>query len=48
MTNVNYQSLLSTSVTVTGALLASLGGCSVRGMLLELNVSILESGSPGI
>ena len=45
--NVDYQLLLRTSVTVTGALLASLGGCSITGMSVELNVSIIESGSQG-
>ena len=45
--NVDYQPLLRTSVTVTGALLASLGGCSITGMSLELNVSIVESESQG-
>ena len=47
ITNLNYQQLLGTSVTVTGALLASLGGCSITGMTLGLNVSIMESGSQG-
>ena len=48
VTDINYQPLLRTSVTVTGALLVSLGGCSVSGMSLRLNVSIIESGSKGI
>ena len=47
VTNVDYQPLLRTSITVTGALLASLGGCSITGMSLGLNVSIMESGSQG-
>ena len=47
VTNLNYQPLLGTSVTVTGALLASLGGCSIRGMTLGLNISIVVSGSQG-
>ena len=48
ITDVNYQLLLSTPITVTGALLAGLGGCSVSGMSLRLNVSIIESESKGI
>ena len=48
VTNVDYQPLLRTSVTVTGALLASLGGCSITEMSLGLNVSItVESGNQG-
>ena len=44
---INYQPQLRASVTVTGAFLASLGGCSIRGMSLGLNISILESRSQG-
>ena len=47
VTNADYQPLLNTSVTVIGALLASLGGCTVLGMSLGLNVSIMEPGSRG-
>ena len=47
VSNLDYQPLLMTSVTVTGALLASLGGCSVSGMPMRLNVSIVEPGSKG-
>ena len=47
VTNLDYQPLLMTSITVTGALLASLGGCSVSGMSMRLNVSIVEPGIKG-
>ena len=47
VTNADYQPLLMTSITVTGALLASLGGCTVLEMSLGLNVSIMEPGSRG-
>ena len=47
ITDVNYQPQLQASVTVTGGFLASLGGCSIRGMSLGLDISILESRSQG-
>ena len=43
-----YHPLLSTPVTVTGALLVSPGSCSIAGMSLQLNVSFVESQSAGI
>ena len=47
ITKVDYQPLLGTSVTVTGALLASLGNCSIAGMSLGLTVTFTESDSQG-
>ena len=46
--DVDYQPLLRASITVTGALLASLGECSISGMSLGLIISIIESGSKGM
>jgi hypothetical protein len=48
VTDIGYQALLRTSITVNGALLVSLQGCSVSGMSLGLNISIIESKSEGI
>ena len=47
ITGVNYQPQLWAPITVTGAFLASLGGCFIRGMSLGLDISILESRSQG-
>ena len=48
ITNIGYQALLRTSITVTGALLVSLGRCSVSGISIGLNISIIGSESAGI
>ena len=48
VTDIGYQALLRTSITVTDALLVSLGHCSVSGMTMRLNISIIESESEGI
>ena len=46
--DADYQPLLTTSVTMAGALLVSLGGCSLGGMSLNLSVSMIETDRTGM